>query len=63
MRIKAEVEIEIRDEDIGTWLESHGVCSERSDIIGEIEEMEFPETIAGLNMMIHFFNASEMRAS
>ena len=59
MRIKAEVEIDIDDDDLENWIETHGEYDSRDDVVSEVEGMEFPEKVAGLRMMLRFHSAKE----
>ena len=59
MLIKAEVEIESDDEELGRWLVSHGDSATSDDAVSEVEGMEFSEDVAGLRMMLRFHSAKE----
>jgi len=57
--IKAEVEIEIDEDELARWLEAHSEYGSRNDAVAEVEGMEFPEDVADLRMMLRFHNAKE----
>ena len=59
MLIKAEVEIEIDEEDLKRWIDKNDQYDSREDAVDEVEGMEFEETVANLPMMIRFLNAKE----
>lgn len=59
MIIKAEVEIEIDEEDLKRWIEKYLQYNSREDAVDEVEGMEFEETVSELPMMLRFLNAKE----
>lgn len=58
MIIKAEVEIEIDDEDLENWIKAHSDHS-RDYAVSEVEGMEYPDEVSGLRMMLRFSSAKE----